>query len=82
MYCLTLLTTLDPEVSSTPSVTDNHQTQSDIEKSVPDVDDASVHTDKRTSPQPLVSDNPPRGEDREKGGDDNVNNLEQTNKDL
>ena len=74
------IATLDPDVSSTPSLTENGQTLNDIEKSTPDDGDASEHTDKHTSPQLLVSDDQPCGEER--GGEDGANNLEQTNKDV
>ena len=82
--------TLDSGITSTPSLTENHQTLSDPEKSTPSVGEASVHTDNHTSPQPLVSGDQPCGEEREgeeregeKGElDDGVNSLEKTNKDV
>lgn len=80
-----LLFALESGVTSTSLLAENHQTSSETEKSTPDVGDASEHTDKHTSPRPLVSDDQPCREEgeREKGEpDDDVNSLEQTNNDV
>ena len=72
---------LDPDVTGTPSLTENGQTPSNAEKSTLNDGDTSERTDKDTLALPLVPDDQqPCGE--EGGGEDGIDGLEQTNKDV
>ena len=72
---------LDPDVTGTPSLTENGQTPSNAEKSTLDDGDTGERTDKDSLALPLVPDDrqPCR---EERGGEDGIDGLEQTNKDV